>query len=88
MLLRNLTPPEGMCNGTRLRLTHIGRFILEGQILGGEHHGEKRLIPRILINTTEGELPLDCQSKAVSNSSMFCNDCEQVARSVLGYSWG
>lgn len=88
MLLRNLTPPEGMCNGTRLRLTHIGRFILEGQILGGEHHGEKRLIPRILINTTEWELPLDCQSKAVSNSSMFCNDCEQVARSVLGYSWG
>lgn len=57
MLLRNLTPPEGMCNGTRLRLTHIGRFILEGQILGGEHHGEKRLIPRILMNTTEGELP-------------------------------
>ena len=57
MLLRNLTPPEGMCNGTRLRLTHIGRFILEGQILGGERHGQKRLIPRILMNTTEGELP-------------------------------
>ena len=57
MLLRNLTPPEGMCNGTRLRLTHIGRFILEGQILSGERHGEKRLIPRILMNTTEGELP-------------------------------
>lgn len=56
MLLRILTPSEGMCNLTRLRLTHIGRFILEGQILGGEHHGEKRLIPRILMNTTEGVL--------------------------------
>lgn len=57
MLLRNLNPPEGMCNGTRLRLTHIGRFILEGQIPGGEQYGEKRLIPRNLMNTTKGELP-------------------------------
>lgn len=40
ILLRNLTPPEGMCNGTRLRLTHIGRFIFEGQILVGERHGK------------------------------------------------
>lgn len=57
MLWRNLTPPEGMCNSTHLPLTHIGRFILEGQIRGGERHGKKRLIPRIPMNTTEGELP-------------------------------
>lgn len=57
MLLQNVTPPKGMCNDTRLRLTHIGQFILDSQILGGERHGEKRLISRILMNTIEGEPP-------------------------------
>ena len=57
ILLRNLYPKLGLCNGTRLRLTHISRTCLEGNILGGEFNGETRLIPRILLNTTEGELP-------------------------------
>lgn len=56
MLLRNLTPDEGLCNGTYLQLTHIGRFIPGGQIWGGRHQGEKRLFPRIIISTAEWEL--------------------------------
>ena len=34
IFLRNLYPKLGLCNGTRLRLTHISRTCLEGKILG------------------------------------------------------
>lgn len=76
-----------MCNGTRLRLTHIGRFILEGQILGGERHrGKATDSARILMNTTEGELPWIVNRKQFPIRLCPANDCEEVARPVLGYS--
>lgn len=56
IFLQNLTSPEEICNGTYLQLIHIGQFILEGQILDGDCHGKKRLIPRILMNNTGREL--------------------------------
>jgi len=63
MLLRNLYPSEGLCNGTRMIVTHLGYCCIKGQILGGEFHGTKKLIPRILLATTEGELPFVLRRK-------------------------
>ena len=57
-MLRNLYPELGLYNGTRLRITQISQTCLEGKILGGELNSETRFIPRILLNTTECELPL------------------------------
>ena len=57
MLLRNLSPKEGLCNGTRLVVTNLGRRCIEGRILGGQFHGQIRLIPRIKLNSNEGQLP-------------------------------
>jgi hypothetical protein len=57
ILLRNLYPKEGLCNGTRMVVTHIGRRCIEARILGGSFNGQLRLIPRILLTSTEGELP-------------------------------
>lgn len=54
MLLRDLV---GVCKGTRLRLTRIGQYVIEGEVLGGAHDGEKHLIPRIPMSSVEGELP-------------------------------
>ena len=57
ILLRNLYPKQSLCNGTRLTITRLGRRCLEGRILGGDHDGELRLLPRIKLTTTETELP-------------------------------
>ena len=57
ILLRNLNPRQGLCNGTRLVITRYTRFCIEAQILGGPHHGEIRLIPRITLHSTEGDYP-------------------------------
>ena len=48
MLLRNLYPSEGLCNGTRMIVTRLGQRCTEVQILGGNFHGQRKLIPRIV----------------------------------------
>jgi ATP-dependent exoDNAse (exonuclease V) alpha subunit len=52
ILLRNLDPSQGLCNGTRMVITRMGNRVLEAQLLGGEHHGETVLIPRISLIPT------------------------------------
>ena len=49
ILLNNLAPSRGLCNGTRLILLQMSNRVLEVKILGGDHHGEVALIPRISL---------------------------------------
>lgn len=54
ILLRNLAPAQGLCNGTRLILQQATGRVLEVKILGGQHNGEIAFIPRIaLIPSTQ-----------------------------------
>ena len=39
ILLRNLYPKEGLCNGTRMVVTSIGRRCIKARILGGSFDG-------------------------------------------------
>ncbi|XP_054266833.1 uncharacterized protein LOC128989005 [Macrosteles quadrilineatus] len=48
LLMRNLDAPR-LCNGTRLRVTELGRNIVHATILTGTAKGESVLIPRIPI---------------------------------------
>ena len=57
ILLRNLHPASGECNGTRMIITRLGRRCIEARILGGEFHGQLRLIPRIKLTTTKSDMP-------------------------------
>ena len=56
ILLRNLNPGHGLCNGTRLIITRLGERIVEARILGGEHDGDLVLVPRIALtpNSSDG----------------------------------
>lgn len=57
ILLRNLSPKEGMCNGTRIRIVALGRNCLKVAILGGAFDGMIRLISRIKLTSFEDDLP-------------------------------
>ncbi|KAH0606715.1 uncharacterized protein H6S33_003549 [Morchella sextelata] len=57
ILLRNLFPKQGLCNGTRMTVTKLGVRCIEAKILGGEFDGEPKIIPRIQLSSTEGDLP-------------------------------
>ena len=47
ILLRNLNPQEGLCNGTRMIVTAMAEWVIEAQILTGTHAGRRAFIPRI-----------------------------------------
>jgi hypothetical protein len=49
ILLRNLAPAAGLCNGTRLVVRRMSDRVLEAEILGGEHNSEIAFIPRITM---------------------------------------
>ncbi|KAH0611321.1 uncharacterized protein H6S33_010586 [Morchella sextelata] len=57
ILLRNLFPKQGLCNGTRMTVTKLDVRCIEAKILGGEFDGEPKVIPRIQLSSTEGDLP-------------------------------
>ena len=58
ILLRNLCPAKGLCNGTRMILVRMSRRVLEVKLIGGEHDGQLALIPRITLAPTEGQTGL------------------------------
>jgi ATP-dependent DNA helicase PIF1 len=51
MLLRNLNPSLGLCNGTRLIITNLADYIIEAIVITGTHIGDKVHIPRINLTT-------------------------------------
>ncbi|KAK1369075.1 ATP-dependent DNA helicase [Heracleum sosnowskyi] len=63
MLLRNLNPKKGLCNGTRLIVTRCYKFLIEGLIITGNKMGEKAYIPRISMTLTDKALPFVLKRK-------------------------
>ena len=60
ILLRNLSPSTGLCNGTRLRVARISQRVVECEILGGKYAGNMVMIPRIPLSPSSTEdLPFD-----------------------------
>jgi hypothetical protein len=53
ILLRNLSPRNGLCNGTRMVVKRASRRVLEVTLIGGDHDGEPAFIPRIRMNSGE-----------------------------------
>ena len=57
MLLRNLNPSKGLCNGTRLIVTQLTRRVIEGEIITGIAKGCKAYIPRIITTSVDKKWP-------------------------------
>lgn len=57
MLLRNVNQSFGLCNGTRLIITHLGERVLEGEIIAGSNKGQRVCIPGIVLNSSGCKWP-------------------------------
>ncbi|XP_028054182.1 uncharacterized protein LOC114258419 [Camellia sinensis] len=57
MLLRNIAPKDGLCNGTRLMASRCDTRIIEARILTGEKFGNLAFIPRISLTPSSAEIP-------------------------------
>ena len=75
MLIRNLSITDGLCNGTRLKITKLFKYNIEAEIITGEYKGNKVFIPRITLNTCElSSLPF----------ILYYNDCWGSGQPLLG----
>jgi ATP-dependent DNA helicase PIF1 len=57
MILKNLDPSHGVCNGSRGILTRFSNRVLEVRLLTGQHAGQKVFIPRVYNQPTEDQSP-------------------------------
>jgi hypothetical protein len=58
MLLRNIAPKEGLCNGTRLMVVQCNQHVVEGKILTGDEASNLVFIPRVSLAPSSTELPI------------------------------
>ncbi|XP_072047483.1 uncharacterized protein [Amphiura filiformis] len=63
MLLRNLDIKRGLCNGTRLIIRHLHDNVLDAEILSGDHHGQRVLLPRIRLAPSDPNLPFTLERR-------------------------
>ena len=60
MLMRNLNPKMGLCNGTRLLFQRIHKnHLLECKIVGGEFKNRTVLIPRVTLRPKDKDYPFE-----------------------------
>jgi ATP-dependent DNA helicase PIF1 len=64
ILLRNLDPHNGLCNGTRLMIRAFQDNAIDAEIVGGQHAGKRVFIPRISMSPSEDtSLPFKLKRK-------------------------
>ena len=51
MLLRNIDPRDGLCNGTRLLCCSLFKNMMDVEILIGSNAGKRAFLPRIKLKT-------------------------------------
>jgi ATP-dependent DNA helicase PIF1 len=62
MLLRNLMPMRGLCNGTTLTVTRIQTHIIKAKVIGAAN-SDMVLVPRILLIPSDTNLPFSFKRK-------------------------
>ena len=84
MLMRNLCPQKGLCNGTRLIFQQLhGNKLLECTISGGEQGGRTVLIPRITLFPKEGMFPFSWSRRQFPVRTAFAITINKVGASSL-----
>lgn len=57
MLMRNIDQANGLCNGTRLTVTHLGKSTIAATVITGKRADTKVFIPRMNLIPSDPGLP-------------------------------
>jgi ATP-dependent DNA helicase PIF1 len=57
MLMRNIDHANGLCNGTRLTVTHLGKSMIVATVITGKRVATRVFIPRMNLISSDPGLP-------------------------------
>lgn len=63
MLMRNLDPSNGLCNGTRLMVVDLKSNVILSRFIAGNNNNKCVIIPRITLTTTSNKFPFELNRK-------------------------
>lgn len=84
MLLRNLRPKQGLCNGTRLICTAFQQHVIEAEIITGTHTGERVFIPRVVLYADDLDLPITLKRVQFPVTPAFAMTINKLQGQALG----
>ncbi|KAL9440720.1 hypothetical protein AB3S75_019395 [Citrus x aurantiifolia] len=85
MLLRNLNQIEGLCNGTRLIVTRLGKWSIRGDIISGTNIGQNVTIPRIIMSPNESRWPFKLNRRQLPLAPCFAMTINKSQGQSLKY---
>lgn len=71
MLLRNLNQSEGLCNGTRLIIIHMGNWHVQAKIICGANIGKTVFIPCVIMTPSESNVGFRNEEEATTPIYLF-----------------
>ncbi len=63
MVLRNLYPADGVCNGTRGIVKRMSPRVVDIELISEEHRGKRIFIPRIIHTPSQSQVPFKFERK-------------------------
>nr|XP_043625598.1 ATP-dependent DNA helicase PIF1-like [Erigeron canadensis] len=87
MLLRNIDQSNGLCNGMRLRITRLGKHVIEAELISGNNLGYKTYIPRMKLIPSDKGIPFrfhQRQFPLVVSFAMTINKSQGQSLSTVG----
>ncbi|KAF7808275.1 ATP-dependent DNA helicase PIF1-like [Senna tora] len=88
MLLRNLDRSIGLCNGSRLIITQLGKHVLEARSISGSNVGQEIFIPRTVLTPSYSSLQFRFQRRQFPISlclAMTINKSQGQSLSQVGF---
>jgi ATP-dependent DNA helicase PIF1 len=85
MLMRNMLPTSGLCNGTRLIITRLGTYVVEARIITGSNIGDKVFIPKLSLIPSDKRLPFKFQRLQFPLTVSFAMTINKSQGQSLGY---
>jgi ATP-dependent DNA helicase PIF1 len=83
ILLRNIEQSLGLCNGTRLIITKLGTYVVEGRVIFDNNIGIKKFILRLWLTHSEKRIPFKVQRRQFPSIGCFiCYDYQQKSRPI------
>jgi ATP-dependent DNA helicase PIF1 len=85
MLLRNFDVPSGLCNGTRLTVTYLGKNVFGAEIVTGTNIGDKVFLHRINLIPSDANVLVAFQRRQFPLCVCFAMSINKSQGQTLGH---